>query len=168
MTDIVPFCLRTFTGGRFLAGSEFNMQEHLGGYMYSSAPDVTAPSIENSLDDCKAKCRDCWSVTYYAGLKTDYAKRCYVYMSEAECGTLIGWTETLDIPMWSEVIGRYNSTLHQYTADDRVVVWPGSTTKVPVDYSSGASGTYAWVHMIRIDAVKSDRSVARVCVCFCR
>ena len=89
-------------------------------------------------------------------------------MSEAECGTLIGWTETLDIPMWSEAIGTYNSTLHQYTANDRVVVWPGSTTKVPVDYSSGASGTYAWVYVIRIDAVKSDRSVARVCVCFCR
>ena len=122
--------------------------------MYCSAPRVTMPSIESSLDECKEKCRDCYSITYYAGLKTNFAKRCYVYMSEAECGTLIGFKETLDIPMWSEPVGMYNSTLQQYTAYERVVVWPGSTTKVPVDYSSGASGMYAWACVIRIDACK--------------
>ena len=41
--------------------------------------------------------------------------------------------------MRSEPFGMYNSTLQQYTAYEQVVVWPGRTTEVPIDYSSGAS-----------------------------
>ena len=41
--------------------------------------------------------------------------------------------------MRSEPFGMYNSTLQQYTAYEKVVVWPGRTTEVPIDYSSGAS-----------------------------
>ena len=42
--------------------------------------------------------------------------------------------------MGSVPVGLYNSSLGEYTAYERAVVWPGSTTVVPVDYLSGAPG----------------------------
>lgn len=139
LNNSVPLMTAHLHWHTFLADSEFKLQDHPGGYKYCDGPRVTTPSIESSLSACKKRCRDCWSITYYAGLETDFAKRCYVYMSEAECGILTSWTETLDIPAWSEAIGVCNSTLQQYIAHDWVVVWPGSTAEVPVDFSSGAS-----------------------------
>ena len=38
----------------------------------------------------------------------------------------------------SVAVGTYDSTLKQYRAYERVVVWPGNTLEVPVDYLSGA------------------------------
>ena len=35
-------------------------------------------------------------------------------------------------------VGRYDTTLEEYTAYEQAVVWPGSTTVVPLDYVSGA------------------------------
>ena len=35
-------------------------------------------------------------------------------------------------------IGWYNMTSQQYRGLDRVVVWPGNTTDIPADYTSGA------------------------------
>ena len=42
-----------------------------------------------------------------------------------------------DGAMGSVPVGLYNSTDQQYTAMDRVVVWPGNTLEVPVDHLSG-------------------------------
>ena len=39
--------------------------------------------------------------------------------------------------MHSVPVGRFNSTLGQYKACERAVIWPGNTTTVPVDYLSG-------------------------------
>ena len=39
--------------------------------------------------------------------------------------------------MNSVAVGLYNSTLGQYEAYERAVVWPGRTKEVPTDYSSG-------------------------------
>ena len=93
--------------------------------MHCSAPRVTMPSIESSLDECKGKCRDCYSITYYAGLKTNFAKRCYVYMSEAECGTLISYNDTGGTTAWDVAAG-YNNDL---------IRWPGNSSRVPSTYA---------------------------------
>ena len=37
----------------------------------------------------------------------------------------------------SVAVGKYNSTLRQYKAYERAVVWPGETSEVPADYFSG-------------------------------
>ena len=37
----------------------------------------------------------------------------------------------------SVAVGMFNSTLGQYKAYERAVVWPGNTLKVPADYSLG-------------------------------
>ena len=74
---------------------------------------------------------------YYAGLKSDFAKHCYVYMSAAECGTLASCTETsneTDISVWSVLIAVYNSTVGELKADERAVVWPGNIMEAPKDY----------------------------------
>jgi hypothetical protein len=39
--------------------------------------------------------------------------------------------------MSSVAVGIFNSTLGQYTAYERPVVWPGNTLEVPTDYFSG-------------------------------
>ena len=39
--------------------------------------------------------------------------------------------------MRNVAVGMFNSTLEQYKAYDRTVVWPGGTTEVPADYFSG-------------------------------
>ena len=38
----------------------------------------------------------------------------------------------------SVAVGTYDSTMKQYRAYERVVVWPGNTLEIPVDYCSGA------------------------------
>ena len=35
----------------------------------------------------------------------------------------------------SVAVGVFNSTLGQYKAYERIVVWPGGTTEVPADYA---------------------------------
>ena len=52
------------------------------------------PTIESSLDACKKVCRGCWGLTYYAGLSTDFALRCYVYHTAARCGTLMNYADS--------------------------------------------------------------------------
>ena len=42
-------------------------------------------------------------------------------------------------------IGWYNMTSQQYRGLDRVVVWPGNTTDIPADYTSGACYPFASV-----------------------
>ena len=39
--------------------------------------------------------------------------------------------------MSSVGVGMYDCTLRQYRAYERLVVWPGNSTEVPADYSSG-------------------------------
>ena len=39
--------------------------------------------------------------------------------------------------MRSVAVGTFNSTLEQYMAYKRPVVWPGNSTEVPADYFSG-------------------------------
>lgn len=117
----------------------FSLQGHQGGYRYCSGYEQLMPSSESSEEACKNKCsRDgCWALTYYAESGTAFAKRCYIFMSEEECGALISLKDA-GSELWSEPIGEYSSTQQQYTASPRVPVWPGGTTVVPIDYVSGA------------------------------
>ena len=39
--------------------------------------------------------------------------------------------------MSSVGVGMYDCTLRQYRAYERLLVWPGNSTEVPADYSSG-------------------------------
>ena len=70
--------------------------------------------------------------SYYAGLETDFARRCYVYMSAAQCGTLENYND--EGCVWSQPIGTYNCTTEQYEAHERATIWPGSAPVIPVDF----------------------------------
>ena len=48
------------------------------------------------MSACKRKCSGCWALTYYAGLQTAFAKQCYIFLSEAECGTLMNYRDMQD------------------------------------------------------------------------
>ena len=116
----------------------FKLLGYSGGYKYCSNYEQVEPTIQDSADACKDLCQDlCWGLTYYAGLETDFANRCYLFMSAPECGTLTSYTETLDIPVWSVPTGIFNHSVQQYEAYERAVVWPRRTMEVPVDYVSG-------------------------------
>lgn len=115
----------------------FQLQEYEGGYQFCSRYPEVIPTIENSLEACKDKCRGCWALTYYAGLETEYERRCYVFMSAADCGTLEGYKD-MSGSLRSVMVGIYNSTTQQYRAYNQTVVWPGGTMLAPADYFSGA------------------------------
>ena len=51
---------------------------------------------------------------------------------------VVNYVQELDGGIGSVAIGVYNNTDQQYTAHKQVVVWPGNTTVVPLDYISGA------------------------------
>ena len=107
--------------------------------MFCSKYSEVAFTIESSEDACKDKCRRCSFLTYYAGFESQLSKRCYVFGSAVECGSLEGYTDGAG-SMWSVPVGafdRFDSMLQEYKAYQRVVVWPGQTMEVPVDYFSG-------------------------------
>ena len=114
----------------------FNLQGYQGGYRYCSRYKGLTPSSESSMDACKNKCflSGCWALTYYAGSGSPFARQCYMFMSEEECGTLVNYKDTGGKP-WSESIGEYSSVQKHYTASSKVV-WPGQTMNLPVDYAS--------------------------------
>ena len=117
----------------------FQLQEYEGGYRFCSRYSDVTPTIESSVDACKGRCsgqRGCWALTYYAEASTEFDRRCYVYMSAAECGTLDGY---LMGSLWLVPVGIFNSSTRQYTANSRAVMWPGNTTDVPIDYSPGGA-----------------------------
>ena len=64
----------------------FRIQRFEGGYYYCSKYFEVTPTIESSVEACKDACRGCSFLTYYAGLTTEFAKRCYLFKSAAECG----------------------------------------------------------------------------------
>ena len=112
------------------------LQEHKGGYMYCSKYSKVAFSNESTVDACKDKCGGCYFVTYYAGLETDFAKRCYVFQSAVECGGLTGYTDGSGRG-WTVPVGLYDRLQQQYKVYQEAVIWPGNTMEVPVDYVSG-------------------------------
>jgi hypothetical protein len=124
------------------------LQEHADGYMFCSRYSEVTPTVESSVDVCKEQCRGCWILTYYAGLQTPFAKRCYVFMSAEECGLLQGYKDGTG-SIWSVPVGIYNSSgpaAQRYRAHEQAVVWPGKTLEMPEDYFSGALGWIAVLH----------------------
>ena len=66
-------------------------------------------------------------------------------------------------------VGMYNSTLEQYMAYERAVVWPGNTTEVPLDYVSGAvlfsvriSSRSIMLYACKIFKIHLDFDVSRI------
>ena len=114
------------------------LQEYYGGYKFCSKYSEVTPTIKNSVDACKDTCvqQGCWALTYYAGLQTEFKRRCYLYMSKAECGTLEGYKDGVG-SVWSVPVGVFNSSTGQYQAYKQAVIWPGGTPEVPTDYISG-------------------------------
>lgn len=136
-------CMVAHICGTCLAGSAgLTLQEYPTGHKYCSKYAQVAPISESSVDLCKSECRDCWGLTYYEALETEFAQRCYVFSSEAECGTLIGYNETVEVPVWSESVGyildQSSSTEGQVYTAVMTITWPGNTTEVPSDFVSGA------------------------------
>ena len=126
----------TFT----LSMNEFQLQEYPGGYKYCSQYALVTPIIASSVDACKDACRakTCWALTYYAGLKTEFAQKCYLFMAAAECGRLKDYKGGVD-SVWSVPVGRYNRSTGKYTNLSEVV-WPGGTTNIPVAYVRAICG----------------------------
>ena len=130
-----------------LATTGFELHEYAGGYHYCSlGSEKTLEgdfTIKNGIESCKEKCRPCSFLTYYEGLETEYAKRCYVFKSAAECGRLTSY-EDGSRGVWSVPVGVFNRTTKQYRVYERPVVWPGQTMDVPADYFSGEPSWMDW------------------------
>ena len=103
MNSAVVMCMRTQQTWLAGSGAGFKLQEYPGGYKYCPQYASVAPTIESDLRACKGKCGDCWGLTYYEGLETAFAKKCYVFASEAECGTMLNYKDTGDT--WVEENG---------------------------------------------------------------
>ena len=127
-----------YRGMTFKASSTgLELQEYPGGYYFCSRYSEVAYTNESSVDACKDMCNDaCWSLTYYAGLHTEFANHCYVFTSAAQCGALEAYKDR-GRSAWSVPVGLYNRTQGEYKAYASVIVWPGGTMETPKDFLEG-------------------------------
>ena len=121
MNSALVMCMHTQRTRLAGSGAGFKLQEDPGGYKYCPQYARVAPTIESDLRACKDKCGDCWGLTYYEGLETAFAKKCYVFASQAECGTMLNYKETGDA--WVEEIG-FEVDIHPVDLSIEVLALP--------------------------------------------